>query len=81
MAEPGGPGSAAGREEIRLIVNGRARTVAAGTTVAGLLESLGLNAAMIVVEHNLEILDRDRYAGRALRDGDRLELVHFVGGG
>ncbi|MEX1256818.1 MAG: sulfur carrier protein ThiS [Gemmatimonadota bacterium] len=66
---------------IRLRVNGTDRTVPAGETVRGLLESLDLVPATIVVEHNLEILDRATYDHILLREGDRLELVHFVGGG
>jgi thiamine biosynthesis protein ThiS len=66
---------------IRLRVNGGDRSVPAGQTVRGLIESLNLIPETIVVEHNLEILDRDAYAKIHLREGDRLELVHFVGGG
>lgn len=66
---------------IRLLVNGEPRTVSSGLTVRGLLESLGLTPATIVVERNLEILDRELYEDTVLDEGDRLELVHFVGGG
>jgi sulfur carrier protein len=68
-------------ERIRVTVNGDEREVAAGLTVAGLLESLGLHPGLVVVERNREILDRDRYGDVALTEGDVLELVHFVGGG
>lgn len=65
-----------------LTVNGRARTVPEGTTLATLLDELRLDPHLIVVEHNRTILrDRERFASTALRDGDALELVHFVGGG
>lgn len=67
--------------EVRLRVNGEPRVVQEGTTVQELLEQLELLPPMVVVEHNREILDRDRYAETMLRDGDQLELVHFVGGG
>ena len=66
---------------IRLMVNGEPRTVTPGLTVRGLLESLDLAPATVVVEKNLEILDRARYDEVVLGEGDRLELVHFVGGG
>ena len=66
---------------VQLMVNGKPRTVAADLTVRELLESLGLTPATIVVERNLEILDRDQYDATVLVAGDRLELVHFVGGG
>ena len=72
------PGEAA---EIRLIVNGARRTVPTGTTAAGLLELLGLDARIVVVERNLGILERESLGRVVLDDGDRLEIVHFVGGG
>jgi thiamine biosynthesis protein ThiS len=62
-------------------VNGRERTVSEGTTVRALLEELDLVPELIVVEHNLEILDRSRFEEVVLEPEDRLELVHFVGGG
>ena len=65
---------------IRIDINGEAREVAEGT-VATLLEELGLHPQLIVVEYNREILDRDKFDGTRLQAGDRLELVHFVGGG
>jgi thiamine biosynthesis protein ThiS len=50
-------------------------------SVGDLLEELGLVPALIVVERNREILDRGEYDRTALKNGDELELVHFVGGG
>ncbi len=47
----------------------------------GLLESLGLDPAKIAVERNLEIVPRSTYGEVALAHGDRLEIVHFIGGG
>jgi len=73
--------AAKGGGEILLRVNGTERRVPAGLTVQGLLEHLELVPATVVVEYNFEILDRARYGSVALSDGDRLELVHFVGGG
>lgn len=66
---------------IAVTVNGEARAVEAGHSVADYLETLGLEPSLIVVEHNREIIDRAAYPGTPLRDGDVLELVHFVGGG
>ncbi len=62
-------------------LNGKEREVAAGLTVRGLLEGLGLEPALVVVERNREILSRARYDEVTVQEGDRLELVHFVGGG
>lgn len=66
---------------IRVHLNGEGREVPAGLTVHGLLEWLELNPALVVVEANREILERDAYSGVPVSEGDRLELVHFVGGG
>jgi thiamine biosynthesis protein ThiS len=75
-------GSTTGAEQLLdVVVNGAPRKAPAGSTVKDLVESLGLNPAMLVVERNLEILERSAYASVALEPGDRLELVHFVGGG
>ncbi len=71
-----GPGG-----EIALRVNGEARNVPAGTTVADLLEALELVPGMVVVERNRRIVDRSRYVEVELEAGDMLELVQFVGGG
>ena len=68
-----------GKVTIRL--NGKAREVAADSTVSGLLDELGLVPGMVVVERNREILARESYATVRLSEGDQLELVHFVGGG
>ena len=67
---------------ITLMVNGAPRDLAPDSTIAGLLGSLGLDPRLVVVEHNREILrDRDAYPTLGLRDGDVVEIVHFVGGG
>ncbi|HEX6041791.1 sulfur carrier protein ThiS [Longimicrobium sp.] len=67
--------------EITVRVNGDDRAVPVGLSVAGLLEHLGLSPRMVVVEHNGDILRRESLAGVPVTEGDRLELVHFVGGG
>ncbi|HUF66604.1 MAG TPA: sulfur carrier protein ThiS [Gemmatimonadaceae bacterium] len=69
-------------ESVTLTINGTAREVRTGTSVADLLNSLEIDPRMVVVEHNREILrDRDTYRHRALAAGDVVEIVHFVGGG
>ena len=67
--------------ELKLTVNGAMRRIAAGATIADLVESLGLNPQKVAVEHNAEIAPRSTLADVALADGDVLEIVHFVGGG
>ena len=66
---------------MRLMINGEAREVAGEPTVAGLLGQLGLDARKIAVERNLEIVRRAAFDTTQLADGDRLEIVHFIGGG
>jgi len=66
---------------MRIEVNGEAREVADDTTVRQLLEQLGLGDTLVAVERNEEIVPRARHASTALSEGDRLEVVHFVGGG
>jgi sulfur carrier protein len=66
---------------MRIEVNGRAQEVAAGTTVAALLAQLGVDGGPVAVERNQEIVPRAQHAVTALHDGDRLEVVQFVGGG
>ena len=65
---------------MRIQVNGEPREVAA-TTVLALVEELGLDVRKVAVERNLEIVPRSLHASTALEDGDRLEIVQFVGGG
>lgn len=67
--------------EIRIQVNGEPRDVAEGLNIEELLRSLDLQPRMIVVEHNGDILRRERYAAVPIAAGDSLELVQFVGGG
>ena len=62
-------------------LNGKDREVPSGLSVRALLESLELHPGLVVVELNRDILERDRYADVPVREGDTIELVHFVGGG
>lgn len=68
-------------ETISVTVNGKGRELPRGRSVRELLASLDLRPELVVVERNREILDRDRYDDVTVRDGDTIELVHFVGGG
>jgi len=67
--------------EIAIMLNGERRTLAAGTTIAALVESLVLPAGRVAVERNREIAVKSSWADVVLADGDQLEIVHFVGGG
>ena len=66
---------------IRVQLNGKEREIPPGLTVRGLLEMLELQPGMVVVERNREILSRSQFGDVRVEAGDRLELVHFVGGG
>ena len=66
---------------IAIEVNGEGREVPRGTSVAELLGLLGLSAPKVAVERNEEIVPRSAWADTRLAPGDRLEIVHFIGGG
>ena len=66
---------------MRVQVNGEQRTLAAGVTVAGLLTELDIRPERVAVELNLNILDRSEFDRRSLQEGDRLEIISFIGGG
>ena len=66
---------------LSITLNGEARRVAQGSTIAALVEDIGLDPARVAVERNREIVPRSTLADVALADGDVLEIVHFVGGG
>ncbi|HEU4878677.1 MAG TPA: sulfur carrier protein ThiS [Gemmatimonadaceae bacterium] len=64
------------------MVNGAPRELDRNSTIAGLLGSLEIDPRLVVIEHNRSILrDRNAYASLGLKDGDVVEIVHFVGGG
>jgi thiamine biosynthesis protein ThiS len=67
--------------QIEITINGEARQVALDLTVADLVAGLELTPQRLAIEHNLLILARSLWAETRLQSGDRLEIVHFVGGG
>jgi thiamine biosynthesis protein ThiS len=64
-----------------LTVNGEPRSFQALASIAALVAELGLDGRKVAVERNLEIVPRSAYGKTALADGDRIEIVHFIGGG
>jgi thiamine biosynthesis protein ThiS len=66
---------------IAVTINGETRRVPSPATLLQLLEHLGLDPRMIVVELNREIVRRPRLGETGVTEGDAIELVHFVGGG
>jgi sulfur carrier protein len=66
---------------IQLTVNGEPRVLPAPLDIPALLAAEGLGERRVAVEVNGEIVPRSRHAGFALADGDRVEIVHALGGG
>jgi len=66
---------------VQLIVNGEPTRLDGPSTVADLVATLGLDPRKVAVERNLEIVPRSLHATTVLSDGDRIEIVQFVGGG
>lgn len=62
-------------------VNGESRKAGVGVTVADLLRELEIKPDRVAVELNLEILDRQEFERRNLSEGDRIEIISFIGGG
>ena len=66
---------------MKIYLNGEPREVPAGCTVAQLVDMQRLAGKRLAVEVDLEIVPRSTYAQRVLRDGERVEIVHAIGGG
>lgn len=66
---------------MKLTINGDSRSFDSVPDVAALVAALGLDARKVAVERNLEIVPRSAYGRTPLADGDRIEIVHFIGGG
>ena len=69
-----------GVKMVKILLNGEEREVTA-SNLAALISDLGLDGRKVAVEKNLEIVPRSTYLATQINDGDRLEIVHFVGGG
>ncbi len=68
-------------KSIKIQLNGKSQEVPEGLTLAELLDWLKLPADRVALERNLEVVPRDRWSATPVEAGDRLEVVHFVGGG
>ncbi len=66
---------------MKLTINGEDREFGSISAVSSLLEQLGMKADRVAVELNRELIPRERWDATQLADGDKLEIVHFVGGG
>ena len=66
---------------MRVELNGESREVREPSTLNDLVAELSLSPARIAIELNEQVVRRDRWAQTTLAEGDRIEIVHFVGGG
>jgi thiamine biosynthesis protein ThiS len=66
---------------MKLHINGEARDFASPLSLSSLIEQLGMKQDRVAIELNRNIVPREQWATTSLTDGDRLEIVHFVGGG
>lgn len=66
---------------MEIIINGKAMQVDGVATIGELLASRELKASLVAVEQNGTIVPRDQFDRREIKAGDKLEIVHFVGGG
>jgi sulfur carrier protein len=66
---------------MKIKINGEEKEIGDEVTIAALLEQLQIRPARVVIEHNRDIVSREAYAATSLKEGDTLEIVHFVGGG
>lgn len=64
-----------------MVVNGKEQTLAESVTILSFLETAGYNPKRVVVERNLTIIPQSEFESTWLLDNDKLEIVHFVGGG
>ena len=64
-----------------LTVNGKAQTAPAGTTVAGLLALMGIDPARVAIERNEDVVPRKTWGEAPVAEGDKIEIVAFIGGG
>jgi thiamine biosynthesis protein ThiS len=67
--------------QVNITLNGEARSVPAGLSVAGLIAHLELPTRGVAVEKERTVVRRSQWGETAIDDGDRLEIIHFVGGG
>lgn len=66
---------------MKVVINGDPADIRDGSTVAGLLEVLQIGRDRVAVEIGQEIVPKARYDTHTLKEGDKVEIVHFVGGG
>jgi thiamine biosynthesis protein ThiS len=66
---------------VKVIINGEDREFTSVASLSDLLAQLGMKSDRVAVELNRDLVPRDRWPATMLSEGDKLEIVHFVGGG
>lgn len=66
---------------LKLTINGQQRELEPVENLSALIDRLGMRLDRVAVELNRELVPRERWAATPVSDGDKLEIVHFVGGG
>ena len=64
-----------------ITLNGEKFTLETGSNIVNLIDKLELNADKLAIERNLEIVPKSKFAMTIIEEGDKLEIVHFIGGG
>jgi sulfur carrier protein len=70
-----------GRTQLTIVVNGNRTDIAEGSGISDLIKALGLDADRVAVELNKRIVRRVNWGSTTISEGDKVEIVHFVGGG
>ena len=68
-------------KKLKAVINGSEMELPEGTTIEGLLNILEMDSVLVAVEQNLDIVPKRSFRERTIASGDRIEIVHFVGGG
>ena len=66
---------------MEITLNGEKFTLETGSNILNLIDKLDLDADKLAIERNLEIVPKSKFAMTIIEEGDKLEIVHFIGGG
>ena len=66
---------------MEITLNGKKFNLETGSNIVNLIDKLDLNADKLAIERNLEIVPKSKFAMTIIEEGDKLEIVHFIGGG
>ena len=66
---------------MRIVVNAQEREIKEGETLLGLIETLGITDKVMAAAVNMKIIKKEKWSEYTLSDGEKVELLHFVGGG